>query len=294
MTSDYLIWTAFKLFAALPLWLAHSLGVILGNLAYLLPTQLKRVTTINLTCCFPQLTQAARRKLIRRTLIETGKTFMEVGALWLWDVPKTLALIKKVSGEDDFRASLAQGRGAITAGPHLGAWELAGLYLSVNYSITTLYRPPRLAGLAQLVRTARSRGGANLVATDINGVKSLYQTLSRGAVVAILPDHNPGQGMGIFAPFFGILTNTMVLLPRLAHKKNVPVYFVYAERLPRGQGFHLHFIRGDSQIGSHDISLACTHLNAGIEQCINHHPEQYQWSYKRFKIRPAGEPNFYQ
>jgi KDO2-lipid IV(A) lauroyltransferase len=30
-----------------------------------------------------------------------------------------------------------------------------------------------------------------------------------------------------------------------------------------------------------------------VEQCVRAAPEQYQWVYKRFRVRPAGEKAFY-
>jgi len=288
-----IIWLVLKLFSRLPLPIAHGIGVILGNIANLFSNRLRRVVEINLRCCFPELSPIVRSKLVRSTLIEIGKTVTEMGALWLWQPRDLLKLVKKTTGEEEFRMAIKQHHGVIAAGPHLGAWEMAGLYLSMNYPLTTLYRPPRLTELSENIRFARSRSGANLVATNTSGIKSLYQTLARGEVVAILPDHNPGRGAGIFAPFFGIATNTMVLLSRLAAKNHSPVYFVYAERLPHGVGFHLHFIPGDLQISNSDIAVSCAYLNAGIENCIRRHPHQYQWGYKRFKIRPEGEPDFY-
>lgn len=291
---EQLTWALLRLFSTMPLHVAQEIGAILGKTASLFQNPLRWVIETNLRLCFPELDADERQRLLLSTSIETGKTLAEIGALWLWDSERVLALVKGVSGEDAFRADLAQGQGAITAGPHLGAWEMAGLYLSHHYPITTLYRPPRLAGLDERVRLARGRCGARLVATDSSGVKALYQTLSRGEVVAILPDHNPGRGNGVFVPFFGISANTMVLLPRLAAKNKTPVYFVYAERLPRGEGFHIHFIPGDSMISDSDPVRGCTYLNAGVERCIRLHPEQYQWSYKRFKIRPEGESDPYQ
>ncbi|CAK0774360.1 Kdo2-lipid IVA lauroyltransferase/acyltransferase [Gammaproteobacteria bacterium] len=295
MIRERLVWGLLQLFAALPLRAAQGIGAALGRVVGLFPNPLRRVVEINLRLCFPELGEAERRHLGRRALIEMGKSLTEIGALWLWDAQRVLGLVKGVSGEDAFRATLAEGRGAITAGPHLGAWEMAGFYLSNHYPLTTLYRPPRLIGLGEKVRIARSRGGARLVATNATGVKALYQSLARGEVAAILPDHNPGQGMGAFAPFFGISANTMVLLPRLAaNKGGVPVYFVYAERLAQGKGFHIHFVPGDPGIGDPDIVRGCTYLNAGVENCIRRHPAQYQWGYKRFKVREEGEGDLYQ
>jgi len=290
---EKLVWGLVRLFSTLPLRAAQGIGAVLGGMTALFQNRTRRVVEINLRLCFPELGEVEHRRLVRRSLIEIGKSITEIGSLWLWDAQKILGLVKGVSGEDAFREAFDQGKGIILAGPHMGAWEMAGIYLSAHYPITILYRPLRLIGLGEKVHSVRSRKGARLAATDSRGIKSLYKTLARGEVAVILPDHNPGRGMGIFAPFFTIPTNTMVLLPRLAAKDRVPVFFIYAERLARGEGFHIHFIPGDPGISDPNVVQGCTHLNAGVESCIRRHPAQYQWGYKRFRVRPEGEAELY-
>jgi KDO2-lipid IV(A) lauroyltransferase len=34
-------------------------------------------------------------------------------------------------------------------------------------------------------------------------------------------------------------------------------------------------------------------MNQAIEAGVREMPEQYMWTYKRFKRRPRGEPSFY-
>ena len=34
-------------------------------------------------------------------------------------------------------------------------------------------------------------------------------------------------------------------------------------------------------------------LNRGVQACVELVPAQYQWSYKRFSLRPDGEPMLY-
>ena len=69
--------------------------------------------------------------------------------------------------------------------------------------------------------------------------------------------------------------------------------FTFAERLRHGQGYHLHFINADEKIYAEDLQVAAEAVNLGVETCIRIVPEQYQWSYKRLKTRPKGEPNIY-
>src|SRR5690606_28150487 len=101
-------------------------------------------TRNNLQRCFPDLDPRQRRRLARRSLVETGKTLTETGPLWCWPGEQALDLMQKVRGREWVDAALKEGRGLILATPHLGAWELAGLWGAANLPMTTLYRRPRM------------------------------------------------------------------------------------------------------------------------------------------------------
>lgn len=281
-----LILAGLRLFAALPLPLNHALGASLGWLLALIPNGLRGTTRDNLQRCFPDLDPRQRRRLARRSLVETGKTFTETGPLWCWPGERALTLMREVRGQEWVDAALQEGRGLILATPHLGAWELAGLWGAANLPMTTLYRRPRMGELDQLVRAARERMGARYVAADASGVRALYQALGDNRVVGMLPDQEPRDSGGEFAPFFGVPAYTMTFLSRLARKTRAPVVFAYCERLPRGRGYILHFLPTPATIhGALPESLAT--VNQIVEQCVRALPEQYQWSYKRFKTRPG-------
>ena len=276
------------LFALLPLRTVHSIATRLGRIiAHSHSLQITRVTRTNIGLCLPQ-----EEDLVKESLIETCKTFGELGALWLWNKNKVLGLVRNVSGESYLQEALQRGKGVILLTPHLGAWELAGLYASSRYTLTALYRPPKLTGLHDLIHTARERAGGRFVPTNQSGIRALYQALRRGQVAGILPDQVPVEaGSGIFVPFFGIPAYTMVLIYRLARKTGATVIFTYAERLP--QGFHIHFLEAPSDIATNNLEIAVEALNQGVERCVNACPTQYQWSYKRFKQRPEGAKSVY-
>ncbi|MEJ2553821.1 MAG: lysophospholipid acyltransferase family protein, partial [Gammaproteobacteria bacterium] len=265
-----------RLCAALPLPLAHALGNFIGWWLCLIPNDLRRIGAINIPLCFPELSAPQQRRLLHASLIESGKTLTEAGALWLWPAPRLAELVQGISGEEHLRAALAAGKGAILAAPHLGAWEMMGLYSSLHYPITSLYRPPRLTELDALVRHGRERFGAKLVAVDGGGVRALYQALGRGEVVGILPDQEPGAGNGVFAPLFGVQANTMVLLSRLAIRTGAAVIFCYAERLPRGRGYHLHFLPAPPAINRTPLESSAAVVNVMLETLIRQCPAQYQ------------------
>ncbi|MDY6991364.1 MAG: lysophospholipid acyltransferase family protein [Pseudomonadota bacterium] len=284
-----------RMLALLPLPLTHALATVIGRMLarYYPQGRLIQVVQKNIQLCFPNLSESQKIRLIEDNLIETCKTFIELGALWLWPLKRVLNLIRVIQGEHYLQQAYQQGKGVILLTPHLGAWELAGLYASVHYPLTALYRPPKLKGLQQLIHRARQRGGGRFMPTDHTGVRALYHALRRGQIAGILPDQVPQTGLGIFAPFLGMPAYTLILVSRLAHKTQAPVILTYAQRLPRGQGFHLHFLPAPANIQVPQLDIAVRALNQGIEQCIDQCPSQYQWSYKRFKKQPEGECSVY-
>jgi KDO2-lipid IV(A) lauroyltransferase len=284
---------ALRLLAWLPLRYAQAIGGTVGRAAGLVPNSLRRAAETNLALCFPELSAHSRGRLLAQTLTETGRTTAEMGALWLWPATRVLTLVREVPGDEVLTQALAQGKGLILACPHLGAWELAGLYCATRCKLTALYRPPRMSALDAMIRRARERSGARLVPTDAAGIRALFQALRHGDAVGILPDQDPGRERGVFAPFFGIPTNTMTLVSRLAASTGAPVVLVYAERLPRGAGYRMQFLQAPDGIADPDPKTAAAALNHAVESCVRARPEQYQWTYKRFKTRPAGEQRYY-
>ena len=121
----------------------------------------------------------------------------------------------------------------------------------------------------------------------------LYQALKNNGLVGILPDQDPGENGGQFAPFFGVQTNTMTLLSRLAQKSGATVLCVWAERLSGSRGFVLHFSPVADDIYSDDMLTSVTALNQAVEAAICQIPAQYQWGYKRFRTRPVGAAPLY-
>ncbi len=282
-----------RFWSLLPLRLAHACGAVLAHIVMWFPNKPMNICRTNICLCYPKMSAAQQQSLVKRIFMETGKTVTEIGALWLWRRDKVLDLVKKVSGEEALLEAVAQKRGVIIAAPHIGAWEMVGLYWASRFPMTSLYRPPKMSELDQFVRSARERSGARLVPTNTQGVKALFHAIRKNEFIGILPDQDPGDEGGVFAPFFGIETNTMTLLPRLARKSGAAVFFVFAERLPKGLGFHMHVIPATNDIASADLVTAATALNQGVERCIQLCPEQYQWIYKRFKRRPTGESSLY-
>lgn len=285
---------AVRLAARLPLSVLQRLGWALGHLFVVWPNKQRRNALINIRMCQPCLTPKEQVALRDRTLREFGRTYLEIAYLWLRPVEDVLSLVTEVCGAELLRRSDGKGagRGVIVLSPHLGAWELAGLYLAAQGPTTIFYKPQRL--LNDLIRSARGRSGAALAPTSPRGVRLLVQGLERGEYAGILPDQEPkGESGAVFAPFFGVPAFTMLLVNRLARRTGARVIFMFAQRLGPGRGFRMHCIAAPEGVDSEDDLVAATALNWGVEQCVAVCPEQYVWPYKRFRRRPEGPPSPY-
>jgi KDO2-lipid IV(A) lauroyltransferase len=274
-----------RLLGRMPLPLLHRAGAALGWLVYWLnPTYAERIRA-NLHASGVGGDDARRGALLRAAIGEAGKGMMELLAVWFGSDERVAGLVAASDGWEVARAAHARGKGIIIVTPHLGCFEMVGLFVARRLPMTSLYRAPRIAWFEPLMLAGRSRWQAVLAPANLRGVRRLYKALARGEAVGLLPDQTPGAGEGVWADFFGRPAYTMTLARRLHEKSGAPVIMVVAERLPAGRGYRLRF----QELPARSLSDE-TALNRAIEAEVRRCPEQYLWSYYRYKARAGTEP----
>ena len=290
-----LAWTV----ARLPWPLLRLLADGVARLSIATDGREARVTRRNLELIRPDLDAAARERLVRDIVRTTARQTFETMRLWTRPAARNLADIAEVHGEALFDAALADPRGLVVAAPHMGNWELLNHWLAMKTPLAILYRPPESAIGEAFLRRVRANAGGDVeqVRAEAAGVRTLLKRLQKGGVVGILPDQQPKAGEGEFAPFFGKPALTMTLLGRLAARSDARVLFAWCERLPGTSPprFALHVEAAPEAVGDADPVRAVTALNAGIEAIARRDFSQYQWTYKRYTLRPpgSGEANPY-
>ncbi len=275
----------------LPFTWTRRLGRLMGFIALCFNTRMVSTTRTNLKKCLPHLSKDEQQRLIRSSIYHTGMLSGEV--CWLFTNPRAWDYhCSNIEGLDVVRTALDRGKGLMVLAPHLGNWEVLGLFLTTLAPVTNLYQPPKLKGLEPLIRKSREQTGASLVPTTAKGVSALLKTLKAGGISGILPDQNPNdRSGGEFSPFFGHDAFTMTLIHKLLVKTGAQAVLAYAKRLETG--FELVFRAVPTDLYSEDPATSLRGLNKGIEDLILEAPEQYQWEYKRFKIQPETSPAFY-
>ncbi len=266
--------------AALPWTLSTALGGGLGYIAYLVAVRPRRIALINVGLCFPELAPRARRRLVRRHFIAIGQNALATARLW-WAKPEEFARRVHVVERGAYDAARAAGRNIILLAPHFLALEMGGLELSRQGPCLSMYRAPKNAIAAALVERRR-RFGAPLWRHDAP-LRSLVQAVRKGTPFYYLPDLDPGDGAAVLAPFFGIPTPTLTALARLARLTDALVMPCFTRKLPGRGGFEVHIGPPLAPFPTDDPLADATRMNAAIEQGIRMMPEQYLWTYRRFK-----------
>lgn len=280
-----------KLLARLPLPLLNGLGIVLGWLIYWAPGRHSGRMRHNLFASGLCTPGRDCRRLLRRTIGEAGKAVVELIPVWLRPYDQVLRLVRGTSGWEQIDAARAAGKGIILIAPHLGCFEIINLYAASRHPFTAMYKPPRNAFLDRLMLLGRERGQATLVPTDLSGVRAQLAALKRHEAIGILPDQVATGGDGVWAPFFGRPAYTPTLVASLQRKTGAAAFFVAAERLGWGRGYHLHAFPLDEPLPE-DKAAAATRINQAVEDIVRRFPTQYLWSYNRHK-RPGGAPDPY-
>ncbi|MBI5613134.1 MAG: lysophospholipid acyltransferase family protein [Gammaproteobacteria bacterium] len=278
-------------FSLLPMWVVWLLGQALGTVLYLLHARGRRIARRNLALCFPALPAAARARLLRRHYRALGQAVMGVSFSW-WGSARRQQKLVRIRARESYDQALAAGRPVILLAPHFLAMELGGMRLAQERPMISMYKQASNALIDWLMRRRRLRYGGLLVERDAP-LRPLIRQLRAGEPFYYLPDQNPGEAAHVFAPFFGVPAATVTALARIARLADAVVIPCFTRQLPYGRGYEVYFKPPLADFPSGDELADATRMNQAIEEGVREMPEQYLWTYKRFKHRPSGEPSLY-
>ena len=139
----------------------------------------------------------------------------------------------------------------------------------------------------------RSRFGPILV-ERMASLKLIIRAIREGRIFYYLPDQDMGERASVFVPFFGHPAATVTILSRLAETTNAAVLPCITRILPDGRGYELRIYPPLENFPTADPVADAARMNREIEKWVREMPDQYMWSYRRFKTRPNNEPSLYE
>ena len=276
----------------LPMPILASLGRGLGWILYAAGRQRRKVVTINLAWCFPELDEAERKQLARKHFQALGRSLLERSVLW-WGSRTRLGQLIQMDGEEKIRALLDAKRPIILLAPHFVGLDAGGVAIATRFDVVSIYAAQSNPLFDRLLLRGRMRFGNQLLLSRQDGARATVKAMKSGRPFYYLPDLNLRRRDSIFVPFFGIPTATITGLSRLSKAAGAVVVPCVTRMLPGNRGYRVEIGDPWDNFPSDNVEADTARMNAWIEAAIRTMPEQYYWVHRRFKTRPLGESSPY-
>jgi KDO2-lipid IV(A) lauroyltransferase len=291
-----LAWPIIRTLAILPRPLARAAGIIFALTVYLLHFRLRQVGMRNLELAFPEKSGREHARILRGGFTSLGRQLAEVCKFPQYSI-ENINEIVVYDGFENYERALARGKGVLFLTGHIGGWELSAFTHSLHgHPVHIVMRPMDNVYLDRLIRRYRTLHGNKTVDKD-DFVRGLLAAMKQGETVGILMDTNMTPPQGVFVDFFGIPACTATGLARIALRTDATVVPGFTLWDPGLGKYRLRFDPALELIRTNDIEadvIANTQLfTKVIEDYVRRYPDQWLWVHRRWKTRPAGEPNLY-
>lgn len=276
------------LFSRLPFRALQAVG---WALSYVIPAKkTQKIIGANIKQCFPELDERAYRALVISTYRHFMVTALEMVSILGRDPNYLIKQIVEVEGLEEYEQALSEAKGVMMLGSHIGCWEIAAMYLAKMTDVAMLYTPAKKPYIDRLVLDARNKLCKKMSPANAKGLKMMFQTIKNHQIIALLTDQVPVGAAYNYMDFFQRPVRSMTL-PDSVYKRFKPaVFYMYAVRRPNLDGLKLYIQRIDHLIEQESEKETAVMKVCGdmLEAAIHKDPEQYQWSYKRFKYPYDG------
>ncbi|MDP1853339.1 MAG: ELM1/GtrOC1 family putative glycosyltransferase [Candidatus Omnitrophota bacterium] len=285
---DYLAYELARIaalvFLALPAEIYVWLGKIFGFFMFYIDAKHKNIAYRNIRFVFHEEKASCEIKRITKQAFENfGQNLFEILALKKVD-KKYIEKYIRIEGRHFIDEALSHKKGLIFVTLHLGNWEISNAACGLFYQpYNVIVKEQKHGRLNSLLDSYRKSFGVNTV--GVNSLKDIIRALENNEIVSIASDHGAGES-DAFIEFFG----RKALMPqgavRLAAKFKASLIFAYIVRI---SGPHQKIVlepfssfvdTGDKE---KDLEVNLREINKKFETYIRQYPEQYLWSYKRWK-----------
>ncbi len=268
----------------LPYALKIRIGMLIGQMLYPLARRRRHIAAVNIRLCFPSLSATQQQRLLIDTFRSFGAGLIETAMGW-WSPAAAVHQRVEFRGCEHLDAAIAQGRGVILVGAHFSSLDLAAKMMSRHYEVHAVYRRQK----NPLVNYALCQGRRSALGSliDNRDARNIVRTIRSGKVLWFAPDHDMGEKMSVYAPFFEQPAATVTITAKFARLTKAPVVFCANHRNENNDGYIVRLSPIEADFANaDDVSLATT-INQTITDHIMVDPAQYYWFHRKFKTQPG-------
>ncbi len=276
--------------ARLPWTMQRALGRGIGRMLRVLLPARARVARRNLELCFPELDDAARKRLYADSFESLGIALFEFGRAW-WGSVAPMRGNVRVEGLEHLEAARAGGRGVIVISGHFTTLEIAARLMCDHAPLAGMYRPHEDPAMEWAVKRGRLRYAQAMFTRE--ELRPALRHLKQGGLLWFAPDQDTRRGDSVFVPFFGHAAWSLTSTHQLAKLSGAAVIAFSHVRRADG-GYTLRLSPPFADFPSADATADTARVIEAVEAMVREAPDQYLWIHKRFKRQPDGRGRLYE
>ena len=285
----WLFWLWMRFCAAAPLGFVLALHRGIGRALHRLARGQRRVVQRNLELCFPELSSQEIDRLAKRHFESLAMSLAECAIAW-FAPDRRFDDRFEIVGLEHLEAAVQQNRGVMLYTGHFTTLEICGRpFKQLTPRFACMFSHRSNALLDEIQRRGRTTLAHEAIPSD--SVRAMLKSLKRNAVVWYAPDQVYRDGELI--PFFHELAMTNVATGKIARVSGAVVLPFAGRRTAPDGRYELRFYPPLADFPTDDPVRDTRRLVEYLEAFIRTCPEQYQWTHKRFKHRPAELPDLY-
>jgi KDO2-lipid IV(A) lauroyltransferase len=272
---NFLALNLLRLFAFLPYAFTVRVGYSLGWLAAHIPNERAKVVKTNLRLCFPDLSEEQMNALALEHWKLFGRSVIERSRIWLGSGRQITDIVTINSA-----ITLGDRKPRLLINPHFIGLEGGFMALSV---LASQYDWPRGAGLYQNMKNPffnqkmiewRNRFGGKSIERQ-SRLRDLIREIQTGNFIFIAPDIDLGPRDSVFVPFFGIQTNTITSVSRLARLSGAEVCLMTTTLNTDRKGYTCNISAPLPNFPTDNVEADTARLNKYIEELVRARPAEY-------------------
>ena len=270
--------TLWKTLILLPRAFQLVITNFIGFLIYLISLKRNKYSKANIELCFPDKSEAERKKIYRRNILLSGRILSDNGIAWFWSDKRIKKNIKyEINGLNKLLTEQSSNKGILLFFKHSLHLELDARILGMHAEIYGIERKHNSKYFQSIQKRGRLKSMIDVV--DRKNTFKFMKWLKNGKTVLYAPDQDYGLDKSKVIKFFGHPAATVSAPYKIIQKTKCKTFFLNSYKKNNKLFLDIEELNSNNV----DEISYLNNLNKYIENKIKLNPDEYLWQHRRFK-----------